>query len=298
MSGSGHNGHDHPSDTRPYLCIPYWITPLAPGGKWDDGQLRPLTKAPGVISYMCDAIHPGPYTPGQPLDVKVDVLNSGGGNAAVIAIVTVYWAIPTAGFGKPELLGAVPVQSQPSPSAPNIATSATVTGTIPLGSPPHVCLLVSVQHPLDKPSPVADPVGDRHWAQRNLQAVATASADPTLIQFAAGNPFGRKKVFDLVVRRTDMRQARTVTGAWHVAASDAPVRLRVMDARGAPLSHQGPEARMRVELEAHASQQLQVEAQINGRLSAGQGIAIEAILLDPARDGQPVGSLGTVLLGQ
>ncbi|MFC7738154.1 hypothetical protein ACFQX4_20500 [Roseomonas sp. GCM10028921] len=298
MSGHENDGNDRPSDTRPYLCMPYWLTPFAPGAKWDDGQIRPLTKVPVVIPYMCDAIHPGSYTPGEQFDVRVDVLNSGGGNSAVIAIVSVYWAEPTAGFGTPEFLGSAPVVSPPSPTAPNTA-SVTIPVTIPLGSPAHVCLLVSVQHPLDKAGAVPDPVGNRHWAQRNLMAVAAVTVGPTLVQFAVGNPFGERAVFNLVVRRTEMRQARVVADTLGVQASDVPVALRLRDARGGLLSRQGRrQVRIQVELEARGSLQFQMEAEIGARLPAGQGIAIEAVLLDPARDGQPVGSLGAVLLGE
>src|SRR4051812_40615837 len=98
MNGQPHT-HDEregQADTRPHLCIPYWNAALGAGGTWDTGDVRPL---PGsVVSYLCDSIHAGPYTPGQPLDVVVDVRNAGGGNAASIATVVVYWADPTAGF--------------------------------------------------------------------------------------------------------------------------------------------------------------------------------------------------------
>jgi hypothetical protein len=59
------NNDKHPGDVRPYLCMPYWIKPLVPGGRWDDGEIRPLPAAPDVISYMCGAVHPGPYVPGR-----------------------------------------------------------------------------------------------------------------------------------------------------------------------------------------------------------------------------------------
>lgn len=302
MSASGNNptGHDHPSDTdtRPFLCMPYWITPLVPGGKWDDGEARPLTMDPGVISYMCDAIHPGPYSPGKPLDVKVDVLNSGGGNAAAIAVVSIYWADPTVGFAKPTFFGATSVVVQPSPSAPNFATTTVVTGTIPSSSRPHVCLVVSVGHSQDKPGTTCDPVGDRHWAQHNLQAVTAAASGPTLIQFAAGNPFNSRKAFDLLIQRADMRRARVVAGEFHAAPSDMNVKLRLMNAQSAPLSAQGPQIRTRVELGPFAKQTLQIAVETDGHLPAGQGIALEALLLDPSHDGRLVGSLGTVLLGR
>jgi hypothetical protein len=145
MSGNNPGDHGNP-DTRPVLSIPYWIAPIVPGGRWDDGSSRPLSKDPGIISYMCNSIHPGPYVPGNPLDVQVEVLNSGGGSAALKVFVTVYWADPTVGFAKPTFLTAASVSVQPSRNAPNPATTAVMTGTIPADAPPHVCLVVSVSH--------------------------------------------------------------------------------------------------------------------------------------------------------
>ena len=150
---------------------------------------RPL---PGsVISYLCDAIHASPYTPGDPLEVVVDIRNSGGGSSASVATVVVYWADPTVGFAKPTFFAASSVAVPPSRSAPSVTSTAVMRATIPATAPPHICLLVMASHPQDPAGKVADPVGDRHWAQRNLVAVTVAPGAPALIPFAGREPVRR-----------------------------------------------------------------------------------------------------------
>src|SRR4051794_92487 len=86
-TGTSPEGQDGQPDTRPFLCIPYWTAPIAAGGSWDSGHDRPLPES--VVSYACAAVHVGPYVPGEPLEVSVDVHNSGGGNSDQIATVAV-----------------------------------------------------------------------------------------------------------------------------------------------------------------------------------------------------------------
>jgi hypothetical protein len=86
-------------------------------------------------------------------------------------------------------------------------------------------------------------------------------------------------------------------GEFRVAASDAAVKLRLLDAQGAPASEQGVQAVMRVQLGPLESRRLQFEVETSGHLPAGQGIVLESRLIDPSQDGVLVGSLGTVLLG-
>ncbi len=67
-----------------------------------------------------------------------------------LALVNVFWDDPTVGFAKPTFFAAVTVPVQPSPAAPLVATTATMTATIPDTAPEHVCLVVSVSHAQDK----------------------------------------------------------------------------------------------------------------------------------------------------
>jgi len=274
--------------------MPYWIKPLIAGGRWDDGQVRPLPASPDVISYMCQAIHPGTYVPGQPLNVSVDVLNSGGGNTTAIVLVTVYWADPTVGFAKPKFLAATTVLAQPSPTAPAFSTTAIMTGIIPANAPAHVCLVVSVSHPQDKAGNVCDPVGDRHWAQRNLMAAVAAEA--AMISFAVGNPFNRDKKFDLLVQPVGARRAAPLTSQFGAIPVQIEASLRLLNEQGRPLSDKGPQARAAIRLGPSEEQRIKLEVELNGRLSARQAIAVEALLLDASQDGRLVGSLGAVIL--
>ena len=167
---------DETPDPRPYLCIPYWTAPLTPGGGWDTGQKRDLPAS--VVSYLCPSIHAGAYTPGGPLDVTVDIRNSGDGSATSIATVVVYWADPTVGFAHPHFFAATTVPVPPSRNAPMTVTTNILTATIPPDAPPHICLIVAVSHPQDPAETICNPVKYRHWAQRNLVHAVAAQGAP------------------------------------------------------------------------------------------------------------------------
>lgn len=292
MNGDAHHDErEGQGDTRPYLCIPYWTAPLG-GGTWDTGNVRPLPGA--VVSYLCDAIHAGPYTPGQPLDVTVDVRNSGGGNAAAVVTVVMYWADPTAGFAKPKFFSACAVAVPPTRTTPGSTPTPRMTAMIPATAPAHVCLLVAVSHPQDGAGTVCDPVGDRHWAQRNIQAAAVAPGAPALMPFTAGNPFAREGEFVLQVAPADRRRAVLVARELGAEAGDAPANLRLLDAGGAELGEAGREVRVSVGLGPREERAFQMLAEVGGDLPRGQTIVLEAILFD--RSGERVtGSLGLVL---
>jgi hypothetical protein len=115
--------------------------------------------------------------------------------------------------------------------------------------------------------------------------------------FSVGNPFDAAKTFDLIIGQADMSHARVVASEFRVAASDMAVRMRLLDAQGAPVSDQGTQAIMRVQLGPLESRRLQLEVETSGVLPDGQGIVLESRLLDPNQDVLFVGSLGTVLLG-
>ncbi|MGH9264737.1 MAG: hypothetical protein ACRD1D_08590, partial [Acidimicrobiales bacterium] len=204
---SDHEREGHP-DTRPYLCIPYWSSFVPGGGSWDTGDQRPLPGA--VVSWLCDSIHAGPYRPGEPLDVTVDVRNSGGGNSASVATVVVYWSDPTVGFAKPRFFAASAVAVPPSRTVPGSTRTPTMTAVIPPTAPAHICLLVAVSHAQDRAGTTCDPVGDRHWAQRNLQAVPVAPGAPALLPFLVANPFDEETALELQVGPADWAHAEIV----------------------------------------------------------------------------------------
>jgi hypothetical protein len=290
-----HANEEHregPPDTRPYLCLPYWTAPLAPGGSWDNGTLRPLPSA--VVSYLCPAIHPGPYRPGQPLSVTVDVRNSGGGNSAAMATVVVYWADPTAGFASPRFFAATAVSVMPGRTAPLTATTATMTATIPASAPEHICLLVAVSHAADRAGTAADPVGDRHWAQRNLVAVPAAPGAPALVPFTVANPFPDDGAFFLQLRPTPFDQARLVAQELGTSPADASVTIRLLDLDGALVAEEGREVGFAMDLGGREKRQFQVLLDLPVELEEGRSIGIDALLF--SSEEQMCGSLGLVLV--
>lgn len=166
------------SDTRPFLAIPYWM----PG---DSGEQRPL---PGnVLWYMCPSIRTSTYQPGEILEVTVEVRNSGGSNTPSLAQVTLWWSNPTLGFViQPEnLIGFRQVAVEPQGGR---ATTTVMAKRMPDDAPDHICLLARVSHSLDPAPAVADPVGDRHWAQRNLSVVTPKAPGPVTVFFDVANP--------------------------------------------------------------------------------------------------------------
>ena len=202
MSNADHERDEgKPVDHRPFLFIPYWKMPLSPSLPADNGVKRPLPGA--VISWLCDGIHAGPYFPGQTLNVTVDIGNAGGGNNTSLATVVVYWADPTVGFVKPTFFGATLVAVPPRGGS---ATTSTISAEIPEWARDHICLLAVVNHPLDAAGSVVNPVGDRHWAQRNLTAVAAPISQPLQFVFTAANPFFEEAEFVLFAQPLDERR--------------------------------------------------------------------------------------------
>jgi hypothetical protein len=256
--------------------------------------VRPL---PGeVVSYACDAVHAGPYTPGMPLDVSVDVRNSGGGNSPAVATVVVYWADPTVGFAKTNFFAAATVAVPTSRNAPASADTPKMTAVIPATAPDHVCLLVCVSHPQDRAGKVCDPVNDRHWAQHNLVAVHAAVGAPVVFPMAVANPFTEGRMLQLVVGPADERRARVVAGKFQTEPSDMAARLRLLNAEGAPVSDEGRQVQAPVQLGPLEQRRFQVLIEVDSDLPAGRSAVAEAQLLDPNRDHGIVGSLGLVLL--
>jgi hypothetical protein len=295
-------GHDdrregeepYPPDTRPFLTIPYWTAAVSPGGTWDRGTDRPLPGA--VVSYLCESIRPGPYTPGQPLDVVVHVRNSGGGNSAALATVVVYWADPTVGFAKPNFLAATAVAVPPSRNAAASVATRTMTATIPASAPTHVCLLAAVSHPQDRAGTACDPVGDRHWAQRNLQAAAVAPGAPAFVPFVAANPFEVEASFELLLGPADERHVVRVAREFGTEPVGARATLRLLDEGGAEIAEPGPQTGIELGLGALEQRRLGLLVEVEDELPPNGSAPLQAILLDRSERERVAGSLGVVLL--
>jgi hypothetical protein len=284
-----------PGDTRPYLCIPYWEIPRFAGDPVDIGQVRPLPA--GVISWDCPGIHTTPYVPGQDLQVKVDVRNSGLGSATVVATVLVYWADPTVGFAHPTFFGATTVAAPTirDPMVPGFV-SATLNGVIPASAPNHVCLLVCVTHSLDVANAAADPIGDRHWAQRNLFTVTT-KLSPIIVSFLVANPFETQDMFDLQVRTLDLRELELFAMRMKFEPSEIQPRMQLLDDKGRPVSDLGREAQARLALGPHGRRRYSIVLHVEQHLPAHQLTAVEVILYQNKDQQRAVGSLGIVIFG-
>jgi hypothetical protein len=148
------------------------------------------------------------FQPGFPLTVQVTVGNWGGGNSDIIAMVEVFWSPPLSGSTIPDpnkRIGLARVQVG-THGAQNKTDHITTIDPIPADAS-HICLLAKVWHALDLPPTtqiagktveVADPINDRHWAQRNV--VAVPATGPQIIRFLATNPMPEEARFDLIVQ--------------------------------------------------------------------------------------------------
>ncbi|MBF6301763.1 hypothetical protein IU459_30095 [Nocardia amamiensis] len=285
-----------PADNRPYLCIPYWTKPLVPGGHWDTGEDRPLTNS--VVYYLCESIKASPYTPGEDLHVSVGVRNSGGGNSAQIATVVVYWSDPTAGFSKLNVFSATTVSVMPDRLVPTTAWTPTMTAKIPADAPHHICLLAIVSHPQDKAGLVYDPVGDRHWGQRNLVSVTVAPNVPALVPFKLANPLPHDAELELQVAAAEGHHGAVVAGSLGFENADAHPTLRLLNHDGSPISEAGQVVAKRFELDGRGEIELQVMVEMSDGLPTGTVGTVEVLVVDtnPAQERPVVGALGIALL--
>ncbi|MBZ7926652.1 hypothetical protein LAC79_33295 [Ensifer adhaerens] len=280
---------EHPVDSRPHFVIPYWPA-SGPGTPADDGNVRPL---PGnVVSYLCSSIKTSPYKPGETLDVTVEVHNYGGGNAPQQAQVTVWWADPATGFvlAPDRLIG---FQMFAVPPRGGTAVSSKMTKEIPAAAPPHICLLARVSHQFDRPGNVADPVNDRHWAQRNLAVVPAQPGVPLQLVFIAGNPFERDATFVLLARPVTEHALRAIADELRAEPREFDGEIGLAPA-GRDVERGNTS--LTVDLAAGAQQRLQVLVSFEGELARDQFTGVEVLQLH--EDGERlVGGIGFVLSG-
>jgi hypothetical protein len=291
---SSHRGEDErpdgerePVDLRPYLCIPYWTSPIPGLAEPDSGEERPLPAS--VLSWVCPAIHASPYTPGERLDVQVDIRNSGAGPGTALATVLVYWADATVGFAKPKLLGSASVAVA---ARGGTATTKVISGVIPATASNHICLLCAVTHSLDKAGSTPNPIHDRHWAQRNLIAVGAAPGEPTIAPFTVANPTEEAMDFRLDVRLLEFDLLRGLARSLGGEPSDIGLNIRLLDARGTVIGRD-LEAGADLALEPQQRLALNLSLEPLSNLEGSQVSAVEAVLL--AGGEEAVGSLGFVV---
>jgi hypothetical protein len=279
------------------LYIPYWTTPLFPGDpqEGDNGTRRPLPS--GIISWLCEGIAASPYAPGQPLDVQVSVGNNGGGNATALVTVIVYWSEPVAGgLSKPTIFGA---QSVPVPPRGAVAATSVMTGIVPTASP-HICLFALVTHDLDKYDPLKpiDPIGDRHWAQHNLQAVTVSPKKIVHLSFTAANALLKAGAFEVEARPVPEREmellARRLKSTPRLRTDS--LRLQILDNTGRVLTEPGSTAALKLELDARGRRGLHLTLQMDETLEQHEFAAVEVLLHHRSGKRRDLaGSLGVVM---
>jgi hypothetical protein len=297
---------DHDDDidtTHPWLVIPYF--------NGDEGRKsqRPLSKVtPPVTSWLCPSIHvqgvnystpPGTYLPDEPLQITIDVDNRGVPNAQVK--LQVYWSDPATGFASPQL-----ILSATQPVAGRAVTGPTrfppLTWTPEHSKiPPHFCLLVraSCTPPEPDPGPLApSPMGNRHWAQYNLQSAMLNVAGSKDFVFWAGNPAleaGAYAVTAQPLSEQALQQVARLMRAEPVVVRQQQLALhRATD----PTLRRTRDTRVVLEL-ARGERQALVLSAHDLRLEPQQFTAVEVVQtrVGHEREAEATGSLGVVLFG-
>jgi hypothetical protein len=285
--------------SNPWLVIPYFT-----GDQGRAGIERPLTG----ISWLCPSIKvngvnytstPGSYIPDEPLSISVDVNNLGVPTAVVT--VTVYWADPATGFANPAFVASTSF-AVPGRSAAGPTTSPEMIWTPDHGSiPAHFCLLVQATT-FPYPYPISnspDPVGDRHWAQYNLQTISVPASKKFTSVLWAANPAGDAAVYTITARpvaREHLEAIARVVRAEPVAMAGGQIMIGRATAER-PMVRSEHQHEMVVELEKGARHPLVVSGLVP-ELALHQFTAIEVIqsrLGMDRRDGVVTGSLGIVL---
>jgi len=216
-------GREHKSE--PSLLIPYWGPgDLGTGDPGDRGDIRPVP--PSIIPYLCEGIStPAPFEPGKPITVFVDVRNWGGGNAASLVTVRVWWADPATSFVAMNPNQLIGVTSVLVPPRGKTRRSAGMPYNFPFVPPPHICLIACVHHPADPAPSTPLPGLDRHWAQHNLSYVQPDAGGTIDFPFNVGNVF--QQAFDFTVEVRPVVRDRLERLAHYVRADPTTADARV-----------------------------------------------------------------------
>lgn len=284
--------HEIIDETKPWVVIPYFKGDLGRKGLERDPLPAP------AIWYLCPGVRidGGPlrvYTPGTPAHIDIEVWNFGGGAAVVPVEVTVWWSEPTAGFGSAKWFASAQTKVA-SKGGSNIVT---VTGTIPVGAPPHVCLLVSVEAAFNDNLPaVIGPGTDRHWAQLNVDAAAAADGG-FVKQFRVGNPADRRTRVHVRAQFVGDERLNAVREAlgMHLFAPDT-AHLRLLSATGEEHPEQ-VEGAVPVDLEPGGSVTMELRGDLTPPPAPGTAAFIEIVQYAPGDPDAVTGALGLAITG-
>ncbi|MET7447576.1 hypothetical protein OG810_03565 [Streptomyces sp. NBC_01693] len=279
-------GEPHgPSTPSTLLVIPYF-----------DGDRglpdRPLT---GVFYYCPSIVVSGTpsrfeFTPGQPMDVTVDVVNHGAGTSVAATSVVVWWAEPTTGFATLNWFGQE-VVAVPSHGA-YVARTRPITGTIPAGAPNHLCLLARATALSSSlpPDTTPDPINEPHWAQFNLMAHTVAPGETGFaFSWLAGNPGGTGARYELRVRPADADALGRLTEVLEARPSAMPDMALTIE--------EGDGPRLAIELDGGEQRRVHLRGDLTQGLEPGTFTAVEVAQFDVTDDpeGVPVGAIGLLL---
>jgi hypothetical protein len=157
-------------------------------------------------------------------------------------------------------------------------------------------LLAYVTHSLDPAKTAADPISDRHWAQRNLIAVS-AKISPIIIPFDAANPFDTERPFELRVRALDPRALELFALHKKLEPTVVQPRMQLLDGLGRPVTDRTGEAQTQLALGPHGRRRYSLVLEIDQHMAAHQLTALELVLYQSKDQQAPVGSLGIVVQG-
>jgi hypothetical protein len=280
-------------ETKPWVVIPYFK-----GDMGRKGIERDPLPAP-AIWYLCPGVRiaGGPlrvYTPGAPTAVDIDVWNYGGGAAVIPVEVTVWWSDPTVGFGSAKWFAS----AQTTVTSKGGSKTVTVTGTIPVGAPSHVCLLVSVEAAFNDNLPaVIGPGTDRHWAQLNIDAVAAPDGG-FVKQFHVGNPADRRVRVHVRAQFMSDERLEAVRDAlgMHLFRPEAG-ELKLLSATGEDPPEQF-EGAVPVDLDAGGSVTMELRGEVTPAPTPGTAAFIEIVQYAPHDPDAVIGALGLVVASE
>lgn len=154
----------------------------------------------------------------------------------------------------------------------------------------------AVSHPQDRAGTACDPVGDRHWAQRNLQAATVAPGAPAFVPFIVANPFEVEASFDLLLGPADERHLVRVAREFGTEPVSARAMLRLLDEGGGEAAEPGPQTGIELGLGPLEQRRFGLLVEVEEELPSDGSAPLQAILLDRSERERPAGSLGVVLI--